>query len=97
MSRGEHAHKTCSQFLMCPHGTFDVEVKDGINSKTFKLENPALGLLVPPLIWSIQKNYSRSAVCLVLASEEYSQDEYIHSFQELLAIRETSEELRSSE
>jgi dTDP-4-dehydrorhamnose 3,5-epimerase-like enzyme len=91
VSRGEHAHKTCSQFLICPHGNFDVDVTDGTDRKTFRLGDPSFGLFIPPLIWSIQKNYSESAVCLVLASEKYSRSEYVYSFQEFLRIRKLSE------
>ncbi len=93
VSRGEHAHRKCSQFLMCPIGHFEVEVTDGTDRKTFRLGDPSIGLLIPPLIWSIQKNYSRSAVCLVLASEKYSRTEYVYSFQEFLKMRKISEKL----
>ena len=86
-SRGSHAHKTCSQFLMCPYGSFDVEVTDGVESKTFKMENPSIGLFIPPLIWSTQRNYSIGAVCLVLASEKYDSSEYLRNFDKFKELR----------
>ena len=85
--RGSHAHKTCSQFLLCPYGSFEVEVTDGTRSKTFKMENPSVGLFIPPLIWSTQKNYSSGAVCLVLASEKYDQNEYVRNFDKFKELR----------
>ena len=49
--RGAHAHKECHQFLVAASGAFDVEVDDGINKKTFSLNQPNLGLHVPSGIW----------------------------------------------
>jgi dTDP-4-dehydrorhamnose 3,5-epimerase-like enzyme len=86
-SRGSHAHKTCSQFLLCPYGAFEVEVSDGTQSMSFKMENPAIGLFIPPLIWSTQKNYSAGAVCLVLASEKYDPNEYLRDFDKFKELR----------
>jgi dTDP-4-dehydrorhamnose 3,5-epimerase-like enzyme len=87
VNRGAHAHKTCVQFLMSPHGSLDVEVTDGYETKTFTLNDPSIGLLIPPLIWSVQKNYSKGAICLVLASEKYQENEYLRDFQEFQEFR----------
>ena len=56
--RGEHAHKKCWQFLIAAAGSITVDVTDGKIQETFLLDNPAQGLLIPPLVWGTQYNYS---------------------------------------
>jgi dTDP-4-dehydrorhamnose 3,5-epimerase-like enzyme len=85
--RGAHAHRTCWQMLICVTGYMQVESTDSHSGKVFELDSPNKGLLIPPLIWSTQFSYSEGAVCLALASELYSEDEYIRNFEDFLAIR----------
>ena len=76
--RGGHAHKNLQQFLIPLSGSFDVVTKDGLgNEKTFMLNKPNRGLLLVPGIWRELTNFSSGAVCLVLASHEFSEDDYI--------------------
>jgi hypothetical protein len=82
--RGAHAHKECHQFLVAASGAFDVEVDDGINKKTFSLNQPNLGLHVPPGIWAAELNFSSGSICLVLASHPYQENDYIRNYQTFL-------------
>jgi dTDP-4-dehydrorhamnose 3,5-epimerase-like enzyme len=82
--RGAHAHKECHQFLVAASGSFDVEVDDGINKKTFSLNQPNLGLHVPPGIWAAELNFSSGSICLVLASHPYQENDYIRDYQTFL-------------
>jgi UDP-2-acetamido-3-amino-2,3-dideoxy-glucuronate N-acetyltransferase len=88
VKRGSHAHKTCWQLLVCVSGFMQVESTDTLSTKTFELNSPRKGLLIPPLIWSTQFGYSPGAVCLVLASEIYAQDEYINNFEDFVSLRQ---------
>lgn len=83
-TRGGHAHKGLSQFLIALSGSFDVIVKDGKNEKRITLNNPSKGLLITPGIWRELENFSSGAVCLVIASEVYKADDYIEDFNEYL-------------
>lgn len=83
-TRGGHAHKALNQFLIALSGSFDVIVKDGENEKHITLNNPSKGLLITPGIWRELKNFSSGAVCLVVASEVYKEDDYIEDFHEYL-------------
>lgn len=83
--RGEHALKTCQQFLLCTHGSCSVVVDDGVHREEFALDDPTLGLYLPPMTWGVQYKYSRDAVLLVLASELYDPDDYIRDYEEFLA------------
>lgn len=87
VERGSHAHKTCWQLLVCVSGSMQIETTDTLTKKTFELNSPSRGLLIPPLIWSTQFGYSESAVCLVLASEFFSEEEYLRDFKLFLEYR----------
>lgn len=75
--RGAHAHKQCHQLLVALTGSFEVELFDGSNSCIFTLDQPNIGLHIPPGIWASEINFSGGAICLVLASMEYEENDYI--------------------
>ncbi len=79
--RGGHAHKDLQQFLLPLSGSFDVILKDGGNAKTVTLNKPNKGLLIVPGIWRELGNFSSGAVCLVLASDVYNEDDYIRDYE----------------
>ena len=81
-SRGGHAHKKLYQFLIPLSGSFDVRVKDGENEHLITLNKPDIGLLIVPGIWREIENFSSGSVCLVLASAEYNEDDYIRDFED---------------
>jgi acetyltransferase-like isoleucine patch superfamily enzyme/dTDP-4-dehydrorhamnose 3,5-epimerase-like enzyme len=85
--RGEHAHKTLRQFLVCVHGSCHVVADDGEHREEFVLDHPTVGVHLPPLVWSVQYKYSPDAVLLVLASAPYDPNDYIRTYDEFLAQR----------
>jgi hypothetical protein len=50
------------------------------------LDRPSLGLYMPALTWGTQFEYSVDAILLVLASDQYDADDYIHDYDEFLGI-----------
>lgn len=82
--RGEHAHITCQQYLVCIKGTCSVVVDDGKNRAEILLDKPNLGLYVPEMVWAIEYKYSADAVLLVLASEEYKAADYIRNYEDFI-------------
>lgn len=82
--RGEHAHRTLQQFLVCVHGSVAVAVDDGQNRAEVLLDRPNLGLFLPPMVWGIQYKYTADAVLLVLASDIYRGDDYIRDYEAFL-------------
>ncbi len=91
--RGEHAHRRCSQFILCVSGSVEVFLDDGSNAEKVRLDRPDLGLLLPPMVWGAQYKYSADAVLLVFASHEYDPDEYIRDYDEFLrAVKGTPEQ-----
>jgi UDP-2-acetamido-3-amino-2,3-dideoxy-glucuronate N-acetyltransferase len=88
--RGEHAHRTLHQFLVCVHGSCHVVVDDGTTREEYRLDDPAVGIYVPPMIWGTQYKYSPDAVLLVLASAPYDPADYIRSYPEFLQLCATA-------
>lgn len=86
--RGGHAHKALHQVIIALSGSFDVVLDDGHEKKRFRLNRPYYGLYVCPKIWRELDNFSTGAVCLVLASEFYTEDDYWRDYSEFLAAVE---------
>jgi acetyltransferase-like isoleucine patch superfamily enzyme/dTDP-4-dehydrorhamnose 3,5-epimerase-like enzyme len=82
--RGEHAHRTLHQFLICVKGSCTVQLDDGQNRSEVQLNTPTLGLHIPPLVWAAQFNYSNDAVLLVLASDVYQAADYMRDYEAYL-------------
>ena len=88
-SRGGHAHKELSQLIIAASGSFSVTLDDGNVKRTVVLNRPYQGLLVVPGIWRDLNNFSAGAVCLVLASERYDENDYIRNYQEYLKYKQS--------
>lgn len=87
-SRGAHAHKELSQLIVAASGSFRVTLDDGNVRRSFILNRPYQGLLIKPGIWRDLDDFSSGAVCMVLASEIYKEDDYIRDYHDFLDFRE---------
>ena len=83
--RGEHAHRECHQFISCIHGACSLVAEDGKARKEFRLDDPTIGVHIPPMVWSSQHRHTPNAVLLVHASHGYDPDDYIHDYKAFLA------------
>lgn len=81
-SRGGHAHYDLEQYIIASSGSFDVVVNDGVNKRTFTLNRPNIALHIVPGLWRELENFSSGSICMVLASLEYDELDYIRSFNE---------------
>lgn len=84
--RGEHAHRTLHQFLLCVHGRVHIAADDGAAQADFLLDRPNLGIYIPPMTWSVQYRFSPGAVLLALCSDSYDPADYIRDYAEFLAL-----------
>lgn len=84
--RGRHAHHVTEQVLIAVAGriTVTTELADG-TIQTFRLEDPHVGLYVPPHAWHTMQ-YSHSAVQLVLASAAYTESDYIRNYNQFREV-----------
>lgn len=84
-TRAGHALRTCEQLVVATSGAFDAMISDGISQSRMRLGSTELGLYVPPMIWLELENFLPDTVCLVLASEHYSEASYIRTYEQLKA------------
>ncbi len=83
-SRGAHAHFECHQFLIAASGSFEVLLDDGKVKRQVQLNQPYIGLHIPPMIWASEVNFSSGAICLVMASHGYNELDYIRDYNTFL-------------
>lgn len=86
--RGGHAHKELRQLLVAASGSFNVLLDDGRKKRVITLNRPDIGLHIVPGIWRELVDFSSGAVCLVLASEKYLEEDYIRDYQTFLKFKE---------
>jgi dTDP-4-dehydrorhamnose 3,5-epimerase-like enzyme len=82
MVRGEHAHRTDDEFLVCLRGSFKMVLDDGRARDEIVVDSPKRGLYIPALTWRVQHSYAPNTVVLVLASKLYSEEDYIRDYAE---------------
>jgi oxalate decarboxylase/phosphoglucose isomerase-like protein (cupin superfamily) len=82
--RGGHAHKDLQQLIIAISGSFDVILDDGQQKKRLQLNRSYTGLYVPRMIWRELDNFSSGAVCLVLASNRYTESDYYRNYDDFL-------------
>jgi len=80
--RGFHSHKELEQVYIAIHGSCKVTLTDGDETKTVRLNDPAQGLYIGHNVWREIFDFSKDAVLLVLASELYSEDDYIRDYKQ---------------
>ena len=86
--RGGHAHKDLHQLIIAMSGSFDVVIDDGKNKKRVHLNRSYAGLYICPMIWRELDNFSSGSVCMVLASNNYDEDDYYRNYDEYIqAVR----------
>jgi hypothetical protein len=82
--RGDHAHRRLQRTLIAVAGAADLALDDGRQRHRLRLENPAEGVYVPPMIWTDLHNFTADAVILCLASLPYEEADYIRDRQVFL-------------
>ena len=85
--RGGHAHKELYQLIVAASGSFDVIIDDGKNKKIIQLNRPYFGLLIVPGLWRELVNFSSGAICLVLASQKYDENDYVREYSDFLKYK----------
>ena len=85
--RGGHAHKEQFEFLIALSGSFTVTLDNGTSKKSFLLNKPNKGLLLPTGIWRELEDFSSGAVCLVLSSGEFDEGDYIRNYQDFRNLK----------
>lgn len=83
-SRGFHSHRKLEQVLLCVNGSVKIRVKTPFDEEVVTLDDPTNGLYIGHMIWREMFDFSPGAVLLVLASEHYTESDYIRDYQQYL-------------
>lgn len=80
--RGQHAHRSCWEMVCAVSGSFRLTLNDGREEKTFMLDSPCKGVIIPPMVWCRLYDFAPSTACLALASDDYDAEGYINDFEQ---------------
>lgn len=86
-SRGAHAHFTCHEVLIAASGAFDVKLDDGFSTNYIRLDRPYFALHIPPGIWAEELSFSSGAICLVLTSHLFEEEDYCRDYSTFLKLK----------
>ncbi|EST12724.1 dTDP-6-deoxy-3,4-keto-hexulose isomerase [Sporolactobacillus laevolacticus DSM 442] len=79
-ARGFHSHRKLQQALICLHGSLKIRIKNPNEEEIINLNDPSVGLYIGPLVWREMFDFSKGSVLLVVASEHYSEEDYIRDY-----------------
>jgi hypothetical protein len=96
-TRAGHAHRALEQVIIAVSGSFDVVLDDGTARQTRTLNRSYQGLYLPNLVWREIENFSSGAVCLVLASLPFDEEDYFRSYDEFIEHVTRSRRARDGE
>ncbi len=89
--RGGHAYKKLNEVIIALSGSFDVVLHDGKECRVISLNRSYYGVFVPEMIWRSIENFSTNALCLILASDRYNEQDYIRDFNTFTDIQNNPE------
>ena len=84
--RGFHAHKKLHQVAICVTGSCKMILDNGKRREEFILNSKFEAVDLPPMIWHEMQDFSEDCVLLVLASDYYSEDDYVRDYEKYLEI-----------
>lgn len=87
--RGKHAHRLCSQILICSNGSIQVTCDDSTNKEIYILDKPNYGLLVSPGIWAEQKYIKQNTSMTVICDRLYEAEDYISDYADFRIFANT--------
>lgn len=86
--RGSHAYKELNEVIISLSGCFDLVVEDGRRKRTFTLNRSYNAVYVPHGLWRTLQNFSTNSLCMVLASTDYCEADYIRNYDDFIAFNQ---------
>tara|TARA_B110000208_G_scaffold145459_1_gene175458 strand:- start:51 stop:464 length:414 start_codon:yes stop_codon:yes gene_type:complete len=80
--RGGHAFREQSEFIVALSGSFDIEIDNGKDIETYRMNRSYYGLFVPQGLWRQMKSFSTNSLALVIASTSFNARDYIRDYKE---------------
>lgn len=75
--RGGHRHRKTKQAAVCIKGNCSIYNHNGKQEEVFTLDKPNKCLILEPEDWHTMYDFSEDAILMVLASENFSEEDYI--------------------
>ena len=85
-TRGLHAHRALNQLAVAVAGSCTMLLDDGAGQVEVRLDDPATGLTLPPMVWHEMKDFSPHCVLMVLADAVYDEADYIRDYGAFLTM-----------
>ncbi len=85
-TRGLHAHRALNQLAVAVTGSCTMLLDDGTKRVSVLLDDPAVGLTLPPMVWHEMSDFSADCVLIVLADAAYDEADYIRDYAEFTAL-----------
>ncbi len=85
--RGDHAHRDCTQVVVCLRGRVSVRVDDGRNAVTVELTGSDQGLSIPPGLWNHLTFDGPGTVIAVFCDQPYTETDYLRDRAEYEAYK----------
>lgn len=86
-ARGGHAYLNNQEIIIALSGSFDVVIDYGGEKAIFSLNRSYYGLYIPKGLWRELNNFSTNSLAFIMASEPYSSEDYIRSYDAYLKFR----------
>ncbi len=80
--RGRHAHRQCSQLLICTNGSIEVKCDDGNTNELYVLDKPNFGLLIAPGVWAEQRYMEDNTILTVLCDRPFEEVDYLRNYED---------------
>jgi hypothetical protein len=76
--RGGHRHHKTIQAAICIKGRCRIYNNNGVAEDNYHLNSPSKCLILEPKDWHKMYDFSKNAILMVLASENFDQKDYIY-------------------
>ena len=86
VTRGYHAHRALNQLAVAVAGSCTMLLDDGARRVSVRLDDPAVGLTMGPMIWREMSDFSDDCVLMVLADQVYDEADYIRDYGDFTAL-----------
>ncbi len=80
VTRGFHSHRELEQVLLCLNGRVKIRIKTPFEEEIIPLQEDSKGLYIGHMVWREMFDFTPGAVLMVLASEHYTEEDYIRDY-----------------
>lgn len=75
--RGDHAHRDCTQVVVCLRGAVQIVIDDGNNAVNIRLSGSEEALFIPPGLWNHLTFEGPDTVVAVFCDQPYKESDYL--------------------